>query len=174
MICKIVEGYSASNTLKIKKLLGAIAESAPFEPNISKLASKLGLGRDTVKIYLNNLDRARLLNLLQRSTKGVAALQKPDKIYLENPNFSFALRSDPEPGTIRETFFLNQLRNSGHTVELAKSGDFMVDQSITFEIGGPSKTGQQITGIDNAYLALDDLEHPHLNRIPLWLFGFLY
>jgi len=61
------------------------------------------MGRDTVKTYLNNLDQARLLNLLTRSTKGVAALQKPDKIYLENTNFSHALKSDPDPGTLRET-----------------------------------------------------------------------
>lgn len=171
---QIVEGYSASNTLKIKKLLGVLAESAPFEPNISKLASRLGLGRDTVKIYLNNLARARLLNLLQRNTKGVAALQKPDKIYLENSNFSYALRTDPEPGTIRETFFLNQLRNAGHSITLGKSGDFIVDHAHTFEVGGKSKTTHQIADTENAYLALDNLEHPHMNRIPLWIFGFLY
>ena len=60
------------------------------------------MGRDTVKTYLNNLDQARLLNLLTRSTKGVAALQKPDKIYLENTNFSHALKADPDPGTLRD------------------------------------------------------------------------
>lgn len=171
---QVVEGYSASNTLKMKKLLGVISESAPFEPNISKIASRLEMGRDTVKTYLNNLDRARLLNLLSRSTKGVAALQKPDKIYLENSNFSHALRINPERGTIRETFFLNQLRNAGYSVSLAASGDFIVDGSLTFEIGGQNKTNRQIADKKNAYLALDDLEHPHLNRIPLWLFGFLY
>lgn len=171
---QIVEDYSASNTVKMKKLLGVIAESAPFEPNISKIASRLEMGRDTVKTYLNNLDRARLLNLLSRSTKGVAALQKPDKIFLENTNLSYALKPDPERGTIRETFFVNQLHNAGHTVELAESGDFIIDGKWIFEIGGPSKGNSQIRGLKHAYLALDDLEHPYLNRIPLWLFGFLY
>lgn len=171
---QIVEGYSASNTIKMKKLLGAIAETAPFEPNISKIAGRLEMGRDTVKTYLNNLHRARLLNLLSRSTKGVAALQKPDKIYLENTNLSFALKTDPERGTLRETFFVNQLRNAGHTVKLAKAGDFIVDDKWTFEIGGPSKDPSQIRQTKQAFLALDDTEHPYLNRIPLWLFGFLY
>ena len=60
------------------------------------------MGRDTVKTYLNNLDQVRLLNLLTRSSKGVAALQKPDK-YFENTNFSHALKADPDPGTLRET-----------------------------------------------------------------------
>lgn len=171
---QIAEDYSAANTIKIKKLLGVIAESAPFEPNISKIASRLGMGRDTVKTYLNNLEQARLLNLLTRSTKGVAALQKPDKIFLENTNFSHALKSNPDPGTLRETFFISQLRNAGHKVELAKSGDFMIDEELIFEIGGTSKGGSQIKNESNAWLALDDLEHPYLNRIPLWMFGFLY
>lgn len=171
---QISEDYSAANTIKMKKLLGVIAESAPFEPNISKIASRLGMGRDTVKMYLNNLDQARLLNLLIRSTKGIASLQKPDKIYLENTNFSHALKSDPEPGTLRETFFINQLYNAGHKVELAKNGDFLINSEMIFEIGGPSKDDSQIKSEKNAWLALDELEHPYLNRIPLWLFGFLY
>jgi len=171
---QIVEDYSASNTIKMKKLMGVIAESAPFEPNISKIAGHLGMGRDTVKTYLNNLDQARLLNLLSRSVKGVAALRKPDKIYLENTNLSFALKSDPNPGTLRETFFVNQLRNAGHTVLLAESGDFHIDGRWTIEVGGPSKDKSQLRDTDHAYFALDDLEHPYLNRIPLWLFGFLY
>ncbi len=171
---QIVEEYSASNTIKMKKLMGVIAESVPFEPNISKIAGRLGLGRDTVKTYLWNLDRARLLNLLSRSSKGVSALQKPDKIFLENSNLSYALKSNPERGTIRETFFINQLRNAGHSVELTKTGDFLIDGTWTFEIGGPSKDTSQISNQKNAFLALDELEHPYLNRIPLWLFGFLY
>lgn len=171
---QITEDYSAANTIKMKKLLGVIAESAPFEPNISKIASRLGMGRDTVKTYLNNLDQARLLNLLTRSTKGVAALQKPDKIFLENTNFSHALKNNPEPGTLRETFFINQLRNAGHKVELAKTSDFLIDDEMIFEIGGPSKDDSQIKKEKNGWLAIDELEHPYLNRIPLWLFGFLY
>lgn len=171
---QIVEGYSASNTIKMKRLMGVIAETVPFEPNISKIASRLGMGRDTVKTYLWNLDRARLLNLLSRSSKGISYLQKPDKIFLENPNLSFALKSNPERGTIRETFFVNQLRNAGHSVELAQNGDFIIDGTWIFEIGGPSKDSSQIGNLENAWLALDELEHPYLNRIPLWLFGFLY
>lgn len=171
---QIAEDYSASNTIKIKKLLGVIAETVPFEPNISRLAGQLGMGRDTVKTYLWNLDRARLLNLLSRSAHGVSALRKPDKIYLENSNFSYALKAPPQRGTIRETFFVNQLRNAGHKIELAKAGDFIIDGEQIFEVGGASKDGSQIAGTKNAWLALDDLERPYLNRIPLWLFGFLY
>ena len=53
-------------------------------------------------------------------------------------------------------------------------GDFIVDDTWLFEIGGSGKTTRQIGGRDNAYLALDDIEHGRGSRVPLWLFGFLY
>jgi uncharacterized protein len=171
---QIMEHYSASNTEKIKKLLGVIASTAPFEPNISKLAGRLNLGRDTVKHYLLQLEKARLLNLISRNTKGIAYLQKPDKIYLENTNLMFALDNMPDKGALRETFFLNQLRNAGHEVKLTRKADFEVNNRFVFEIGGPSKNEKQILNIKDSWLVIDDIERAYLNRIPLWLFGFLY
>lgn len=170
----LIMRYSADHVFKIKKLLGVIVESVPFEPNISKLARKMNIGRDTVKEYLVNLSKARLLNLLNKSTKGVANLQKPDKIYLENTNFSYGLKATPEIGTIRESFFLNQVKNAGYSVSLAHKGDFLIEDKHTFEIGGLNKDPEQIKNLQNAWLVLDEMEHAFHNRIPLWLFGFLY
>ncbi len=169
-----IENYSSTHAVKIKKLMGVMAESAPFEPNISALAQKLQLGRDTVNNFLHHLERACLLNLVNRHTEGVAALQKPDKVYLENTNLSFALRENPDQGTIRETFFLNQMRNAGHTVRLPEKGDFLVDNTYTFEVGGRSKSLKQIAGLLQAYIVADDIELGFGNKLPLWLFGFLY
>jgi len=76
-------------------------------------------------------------------------------------------------GSTRETFFFNQLQVL-HSVHAPKFGDFMVDQKYVFEIGGPSKNADQIAGIPNAYLALDGIKVGAGNRIPLWLFGYLY
>jgi len=170
----VIENYSAGNVIKIKKLLGVISESVPFTPNISSMATKMKLGRDTVNNFLIHLERARLLNLLHYATKGVAALQKPDKIYLENTNLNYALKDQPDIGSLRETFFLNQLKNAGHAVALPKDGDFIINGKWIIEVGGKSKSSTQIKSKKNSYLALDDIESPYLNRIPLWLFGFLY
>jgi len=169
-----IQNYSSAHAVKIKRLVGVIAESAPFEPNISTLAQKLQLGRDTVNNFLHHLERAYLLNLVNKSTQGVAALQKPDKVYLENTNLSFALRENPDQGTIRETFFLNQIRNAGHKISLAEKGDFLVDDTYTFEVGGRDKSRKQIAGIPRAYIVADDIELGFGNKLPLWLFGFLY
>lgn len=76
-------------------------------------------------------------------------------------------------GTARETFFANQLRYD-NTVEAADSGDFLIDGKYTFEVGGQNKGTQQIEGVSDAYIAADDIEYGIGQRIPLWIFGFLY
>lgn len=169
-----IEGYTAGNIVTIKKLLGVLSESVPFTPNVASLAAKMKLGRDTVSNFIQHLERARLFNLIYQQPKGIAALQKPDKIYLENTNLAFALKDNPDVGSLRETFFLNQLHNAGYTVSLPKAGDFLVNHKWAFEIGGQSKGESQLQNKSNSFLALDGIEMAYQNRIPLWLFGFLY
>jgi hypothetical protein len=172
-----VEGYTTDNIFKIKKLLGILAESVPFTANISSIADKLAIGRNTIKEYLQALERAGLLSFLNRKGKGLSLLQKPDKIYLENNNFSYALKSHPDVGAIRETFVLNQLKNSGKKIYLPEEGDLIVyDQrrTYTFEIGGKNKSGRQLKNKVNSFIIADDIENGFMNKIPLYLFGFLY
>lgn len=171
----IIKDYNAGHVGKIKKLLGVIAESAPFEPNISKIASRLQLGRNTVNIYLKNLHDAQILHLINKPGKGMSRLQKPDKIYFENPAFVNAFQKNANVGTLRETFFMNQVFNAGYSINIsAKTNDFIVNDDIFFEVGGKNKNQRQVAGRENAWLALDDIEAGYANVIPLWLFGFLY
>jgi hypothetical protein len=79
----------------------------------------------------------------------------------------------PNVGNLRETFFVNQLRKK-HKITYTNKGDFLIDEKFTIEVGGKNKTGHQIQQIKNAFIALDDIEYGYFNRIPLWLFGFLY
>lgn len=169
-----IQDYSASNSEKIKKLLGVIASSAPFEPNISKIAQRLQLGRNTVNNYLQHLQDAKIVTFLHKNPKGISRLQKPNKIYFDNSSLVYAIQFSAEIGTIRETFFINQIRNAGHQIILGKKGDFLVNDKHTFEIGGKNKDITQIKGIPNSYLALDDIEYGFNKKIPLWLFGFMY
>lgn len=169
-----IEGYTPSTTYKVKKLLGVIAESAPFKPNIAALSRKLDVSRDSIYSWMDHLEKARLINLLHQAGKGLSLLQKPDKLYLENTNLAYALNPSPDVGSLRETFILNQLRNSSHKTGLPKSGDFLVDETILLEVGGKNKSSQQIRNIDDAFLVKDDIELGFGHTIPLWLFGFLY
>ena len=116
-----------------------------------------------------------MLNLLFSLSKGYAKLARPDKLYLENSNMLYALCSgNPEMGTVRETFAVNQL-SFGHSVEYGKDkGDFKVDGKYTFEVGGADKGFSQIAGVKDSYVLADDVESPSGRKIPLWMIGFIY
>ncbi|MCC5904901.1 MAG: ATP-binding protein [Balneolaceae bacterium] len=170
----LYEDLNALTVRNMKKLIYVLSQSVPFTPNISKLSKKLEIPRNTILKILDLLDRAGVLALLRSHTQGVSYLQKPEKIYLQNPNLMFLLSDNrPEAGSVRETFFLNQLQVR-HSVTTSRFADFMVDDTWTFEVGGPGKTREQIRGIPNAYIAADGIEEGSGNKIPLWLFGFLY
>ena len=100
-------------------------------------------------------------------------MQKPDKIYLHNPTLMYALDERAKQGTLRETFFMNQV-SVDQRVTYPKVGDFLVDDRYTFEIGGKTKTQKQIAGVGEAFVAADEIEYGSKTKIPLWLFGFLY
>lgn len=168
-----IASYNSGTATKVKKLLGVIAESVPFKPNIAALSRKLDLSRDSVYQYIYQLQDARLLNTLSTEGKGVSTLQKPDKIFLENTNLAFALKEKPDIGNIRETFVLNQLFNAGLKVSSPTEGDFVID-GLTIEVGGKGKSTSQVKHLDKYLIAADDIETGGENKVPIWLFGFLY
>lgn len=67
---------------------------------------------------------------LYKPTKGVGALTKPEKLYLNNTNLIFALdKKQAEVGTLRETFFANQMKHI-HEIHLAEREDFLINKKI--------------------------------------------
>ncbi len=169
-----LENIDYNSVYNLRKLLMVLAEIVPFKPNIMKLSRQIGINRDTLLKYLHWLERADLLLLLGTDKFGISKMNKPEKIFLNNPNLAFALATNiANTGTIRETFFYNQL-NENHQVNYSDKGDFLIDKKYLFEIGGKNKTNKQIAGIENAYIAADNIEYPDRNIIPIWMFGFLY
>jgi predicted AAA+ superfamily ATPase len=163
-----------SSILKLKKLLYLIATSVPFKPNIAELSRKTGIARDTLLRYLHYLEEAQLIWNLKSSKKGMSFLSKPEKIYLHNPNLMVAFGgASAEIGSVRETFFINQVSRIG-TVHDHHQADFTVNGFHVFEVGGEMKSKKQIKDLENAFIVSDDMEIGFKNRIPLWMFGFLY
>ena len=163
------------NIRKVKSLLGILSSGVPYTVDTTKLSSMAEISRNTLLQYLQNLNEARLIQLLYSDVMNVKRLQKPDKIYIENTNMLRALTSTQvNEGTEREVFFINQL-SAAHVVEYNKtSADFTIDHQYTIEVGGRSKDGKQIAGVANSFIASADEEYVLGNKIPLWLFGFLY
>lgn len=168
-----VEEVTYQTIQKAKALLMIIAKNVPLEPNIQTLVNELETTRDLCLKLLYALDRAGLLLLLTNEPKSYKHLVKPKKIYLGNTNLMHAFSPSAEVGTRRETFFLNQVGAMAEVV-MPQKGDFKVDGRYLFEVGGESKTFDQIANIPESYLVIDDIETGFGNRIPLWMFGMLY
>jgi predicted AAA+ superfamily ATPase len=169
----LLEGVDLTKIPKIRKLIYLLSTQPPYQPNITKLAEALETDRITLLNYLNSLQRASVLKLARLKGKFYTQLTKPDKIYLQNTNLLYLSQSQVNIGTLRETFFANQI-GLKHQLTLAPKGDFVVNDTYTFEVGGPTKSFQQIAGIKNSYLAVDEMPFGINNKIPLWLFGFMY
>ena len=158
------------NITILKKLLVRLCESPPGELNMSSLSRDTGINIRTLYHYIDALDAGELIRIIGGKTK--ASLNKPDKILLNNPNLFQALCLSTNKGTLRESFFTSMLAN--HRINYVKSGDYLIDDSYLFEIGGKNKDFSQIKNMPNSYLAIDDIELGSDRKIPLWLLGFLY
>ncbi len=158
---------------KLKQLLAIVAESVPFKPNFTKIASILGVSRNSLDDYFAFMERAGLIAQLRSDTSGIRGLGKVSKVYLDNTNLVYSLRAEqPNLGNLRETFFYNQLRLRHH-VEAAERADFTVD-NYTFEVGGKRKKQAQIEQNSTSFIVKDDIEFGHRNIVPLWAFGLTY
>ena len=164
---------SIGTAKKLMKLMVILAGLVPFKPNMANLASQIQASRNNVETYLTYMEKAGLLAQLKDGTGGLGELGKVQKIYLDNTNLMYTLGNDEaDPGTIRETFFLNQMRVN-HMVTSSVISDFEI-QGKTFEVGGKSKGKKQIADAREGYVVKDDIEYGYGNIIPIWAFGLNY
>ena len=178
-LLSIYPNLSGVSITKIKKLLSSIMSSVPFKPNYSDL-QKIPDIKDirTLKEYLVYLDDAGIIRMLMANSMAYKNIDKPEKIYMADTNLMNL--ADKDIGSMRETFFFNQLScyysiiSSNKGIFSNKSGDFICEEKYIFEVGGKNKDFNQIKDTDNSFLALDDIEIGYKKKIPLWIFGFLY
>jgi len=167
---------------KLKKLLYLLAVNVPFIPNITDLAKATNISRPKIYEYLLYLERGKIINSLRSQEKGYRIMSKPEKLFMQNTNISYALTKEVDIGSAREAFFVNQIKNYyasqnlfiDEAIYTAKKGDFLVNGIYIFEVGGKNKGFKQIKNLPNSFVAADDIEIGFGNKIPLWLFGFLY
>lgn len=167
-----VEEVEYDTLQKLKKLLMILSIQVPFIPKMNELYQELGTNREQGLKLLNILEDAKLISMLKTPIKAIKHLSAPDKLYLDNTNIMYALSDNVQIGTIRETFFMNQLSVTNE-VSLPSKGDFKIDGKYLFEVGGRKKSFEQIKDEENSYLAIDSIETGNGNKIPLWLFGFI-
>lgn len=166
-----------TSLLLIEKLYQFVLNTAPGELNAYKLSSQLNKDFDSISHYLRYLEQAGLIRFLYPKKSGLAFLRNPTKMYPENTNLIYAahlpIPLDNMLGKVRETFVMNQLINQGIEVYYPEQGDFQVGEYI-FEIGGKTKTDQQIKNIKKSFIFADGILTGSSKRIPLYCLGFLY
>ncbi len=180
-LLNIYPSLTGRSIKKIKQLLAIIMQNVPFTPIISTLKKNIEVKDDrTLKEYLYYLDKSSLIKLLMKNSMSMKNIDKPQKLYLENTNLMYI--TNPNIGNIRETFFVNQLSNYYLVNEQtdfkgifsSKVGDFILEEKYIIEVGGAKKSFKQVKDIENSFVVADDIEIGFGNKIPLWLFGFLY
>ena len=175
-----IANFFSLSTAKLplfKRLLAYLASIPPGEMSVNTLARNLEVDHKTVNGYLQMMQDTSLTHSLRLDRGGKAGLRTPEKVLLENANLYFAVATesgfDPNPGSLRETFFVNALRGAGVPVHYSKEGDYRA-AGMVFEIGGSGKTARQIKGLRNALLVKDGPLTAAPGEIPLYLFGFLW
>lgn len=168
-----VENIEYNTLQKAKQLLTIMASQSPSPLNAKLTAELLGVSTNLMIKLLSLLDRSQILRLLYfKSERNPKSMAKPQKVLLNNPSLLYAL-GYADKGKVRESFMAAMLAKD-HEVAYPKDGDILVDNRYLFEVGGARKSFQQIKDIPDSFVAADDIEFGIGNKIPLWLFGFLY
>lgn len=159
--------------LKLKKLLVTLAEQVPFVPNITNLGRDIAVTRNQLMKFFTLLSEGAIIRTLMDATTQPKRAAKPEKILFDNPSVMQALGIFNKKGTVRESFVASMLSVEGH-LHAPKDGDFLLERTYLFEVGGKGKNYSQIADKPNSYIISDNIETGTGNRIPIWLLGFLY
>ncbi len=167
----------SKNLLLLKKIINYLAINPPWEININKISKTLEIDNKTTSHYLEILEKVWIVKFLLKDVYWYNILKNTSKIYLNNTVLYYSINKflDREVNiwTIREIFLINQIQATKNKISFSKIWDFIIWKDI-FEVWWRNKTFSQIKDLEDSYLILDDIITAWKNKIPLWLFWFLY
>lgn len=169
----MVETVEYETLQKLRRLLYVMSTEVPFRLNIQSLSQKIQVSRNSVLRMFDLLDKGAITRSIYSGWKSPRSVAKPKKILFDNTDVMAALSTLNDVGAVRETFVASMLA-PGHTIYQPPAGDFLIDERHIVEVGGRSKTFRQMADIPDSYVVAADEESGFGNRVPLWLFGFLY
>lgn len=179
IIYQDVSGFYSLNTANLetlKKIVYFFATAQPGTVNINKLAISLQKDFTTIAEYIQMLRDTGLLRFLLQNKAGHALVRHAEKIYLDNPNFLYALNEEvgkePLIGSLRELFVIANLQNANYHVYYHPQADIEC-KNVVFEIGGKDKKTTQLKEVNKGFIIKDDILIGGGKTIPLYLFGFL-
>lgn len=169
--------FKSVSLIALKKIFYYIANNKPSDLSFLSLSKKIWVDKKILEDVLHLLDKIWVVHLIPKFWSLSDTLRKEYKVFLWNPNLYYVWSLNPDIWTIRESFFISQIKKIKN-IEIfsAKKGDFLVkyfDKEYVFEIWWKSKTNRQISWLQNAYIVKDNIISWERNIIPLWMFGFL-
>lgn len=169
--------FKSVSLIALKKLFYYIANNKPSNLSFLSLSKKIWVDKKILEDVLHLLDKIWVVHLIPKFWNLSDTLRKEYKVFLWNPNLYYVWALNPDIWTIRESFFISQVRkNKNIEIFSAKKWDFLIkyfDKEYIFEIWWKNKTNKQISWLKNAYIVKDDIIVWEKNIIPLWLFWFL-
>jgi predicted AAA+ superfamily ATPase len=169
-----MDGYDPRNAYKIKQLLNNIAQNVPFKPNLVKISESIGIHRNTLIGYFFHLEKAKLINLVYPSNTIISILQKPELVFMGNPNLAQMLsETNVSRDSLITTFAISQLNNL-YPIRQTQQNTLEVDGKYSFAIETSKKTAPKKLKPTNAYALVDGIEIGSEKRIPVWMMGFTY
>lgn len=168
-----VENLEYATLLKAKQLLTIMASQSPSPLNAKMTAEMLEVSKNQLVKILSLLEKSQILRLLYyKAERNPKSMAKPQKVLLDNPSLLYAL-GYANIGKVRETFLASMVAVK-HETAYPKEGDLLIDNRYLIEVGGARKGFSQIRDLPDSFVAADDIDAGLGNKIPLWLFGFLY
>ena len=158
---------------KLRKLLYLVALDSSTPLNISRLSKELELSRTTVVNYLMSMADAHLIRLVtRRSPSGISSSKTPSMVYLENSNLYRLMHpSMADEGIIHRTFFQCNV-GFNHLIEHPQNAaeTFIVDNRLCFGMDRLPRIKEKY----HMYQVDSNTTIGNEEKLPLWIFGFLY
>lgn len=168
-----VENIEYETLNKLSRLLYVMSTEVPFTLNVQSLSQKIQVSRNTIIKMFELMDKGAIVRCVYSGWRSPKSVAKPARILFNNTDIMASLSSSNDIGTIRETFIASMLAPA-HMIYEPPTGDFLVDEKYVLEVGGRGKTYRQVADIPDSFIVVDDEETGIGNKIPMWLFGFLY
>lgn len=168
-----VENVEYLTLMRCKQIISILASQSPSNLSIKNTSELMGVTHSQLLKILSLLDRSHIIRLLfYKTEKNQKALLKPQKVLFNNTSIMVALEEE-NIGKARETFVASML-SPRYTIGYPKKGDILIENRYLLEVGGKRKSFEQIADMPDSFLVVDDTVVGMGNKIPIWLFGFLY
>ncbi len=169
-----VKKVDFGGVIRLKRLFTMLVSSENDSPNTSALGDTLGSSRRTILEYMEYLAQARLVVNFRDNQNKEGQYTKPQQVYVANSNILGAMFPDKNNLLYEmKCFFFSQLLYVTE-IEQGSADDLIIDSKYKVKLQTDILADKSLFGDFDGYSVVKHIEVGYRNKIPLWLFGFVY